>query len=281
MSGINQSSVVTLGTASVVLGSLDAGLIAKDIKVTIKNAKVDLTAALTGKAPLQSYLSTATAEIDFTLAQTDFDIISGFFPQTSLLSSASGNAITFGNFSGERQVPQSLTIIPLTGPFANYSLSVDAVVPIGSPTITYDPSKGAEWAVKLNVIANATALDGNVLGLKFGKLTTVATGGFAVSTVSPSNGASGVPVTGTYTVTFTNPINNLTFTSSTFLLASGTGAGTTQVAGSITFPTTSGARFTPSSNLTSGSTYYGVVDSSVKDVYGNSLASFYHSTFTT
>ena len=279
MAGINQTQVLSLGTAAIVLGTTDLGLVAKDIKLTLKNAKVDLMAAYTGKAPVAQYTSTPTAEIDFTLVQTDFGVLSVAFPQTNLVSNASGSAVTFGNFSGERLTAMALSIIPRTGPFANYSLKVSQVIPIGSPVPTWDPSAGQVWAVKLEVIANPTALDGNVLGITFGNTTITQQGGFVPTVFSPANGTSGYSLTGTYAVTFSNPVNQNTVVPTTFLLTTGTSAGTTAVSGTISFPSSSGILFTPANAYATGVTYNALISSTIQDAYGNSLPQFYTTSF--
>jgi len=93
-----------------------------------------------------------------------------------------------------------------------------------------------------------------------------------VSQTSPANGATGVAINSSISVTFSEPIDPSTVTTSTFQVAGVTGAlsvnGTT-------------ATFTPSSNLGNNTAYTVTLTTGVKDAAGNTMAAIYTCSFTT
>ena len=102
-----------------------------------------------------------------------------------------------------------------------------------------------------------------------------------VSTVTPANGATGVPVTTTVTATFDEAMDPATITASTFTLTYGSG---TAVPASVSYNASSKtATLTPSSSLPTGQTFTATVKSGasgVKDAAGNPLAADKTWTFT-
>ena len=85
---------------------------------------------------------------------------------------------------------------------------------------------------------------------------------------SPANGATGVAVTTSITVTFDEPVNPTTANSSTFGV---TGHAGTPVLGTITY-SGSTATFTPNSPLAASSTYTATITTGVQDPAGIALA---------
>jgi hypothetical protein len=77
-------------------------------------------------------------------------------------------------------------------------------------------------------------------------------------------------------VTFSEPINPATLNSSTFFLI----AGSSPIPGTISYTGTT-ASFTPTSSLSYGVVYTGLVTIGVKDLSGNALAADYVWTFST
>jgi methionine-rich copper-binding protein CopC len=98
----------------------------------------------------------------------------------------------------------------------------------------------------------------------------------AVTSVSPSNNASGVPVNSTVSVTFSEPMSPGSISGATFLLHKGP----TGVAGTVSYAGTT-ATFRPSSNLDFNTVYTATVTSGATDLSGNGLPSSYVWSFTT
>ncbi|MBF8258450.1 MAG: repeat-containing protein [Actinobacteria bacterium] len=94
-----------------------------------------------------------------------------------------------------------------------------------------------------------------------------------VSSTTPVEGATGVPVGTSITAMFTEPVTNLS--EATFLLA----ADGAPVSGKVTLngPT---ATFTPSTPLSVGPTYRATITTGVKDLSGNASATDYNWSFT-
>ncbi len=96
-----------------------------------------------------------------------------------------------------------------------------------------------------------------------------------VVSVIPANSATSVSVNGKVIVTFSETMNSMSLTTSTFTLSQGS----TVINGTVVCSGSS-ATFTPSSALTA-STVYTVTISGAKDMAGNAIASNYSSSFTT
>ncbi len=104
----------------------------------------------------------------------------------------------------------------------------------------------------------------------------------AVSSVSPVNGATGVPVTTTATAIFSEAMNAATISGSTVELRNSSNA---LITATVSFnAATRTVTLTPSSALANSTTYTATIKggaSGVKDVAGNPLASDYNWSFTT
>lgn len=100
-----------------------------------------------------------------------------------------------------------------------------------------------------------------------------------VTATVPLNNAIDVPLNSVVTATFSESMDPLTISSSTFLV---TGPGGAVVPGSITYAGSSfTAVFTPTGNLTPSTTYTATVTTGSEDLSGNALASDYVWSFVT
>lgn len=97
-----------------------------------------------------------------------------------------------------------------------------------------------------------------------------------VSSVVPANSSTGASTTTKVTVTFSEPMNPTTLSTSIFSLKQGSAS----VAGSVSFSGTL-ATFTPSVALTGSTLYTATITTGAKDLSGNALASNYIWSFTT
>ena len=97
-----------------------------------------------------------------------------------------------------------------------------------------------------------------------------------VTLTSPVNNATGVNLNHSVAITFSESMDPLTITTSTFTLKQGT----TNIAGAITY-TGRIATFTPTSNLLPSRVYTATISVGVKDLAGNALANSYSLSFTT
>ncbi len=97
-----------------------------------------------------------------------------------------------------------------------------------------------------------------------------------VSSVTPANNATNVAVNTGLAANFSETMDPLTITSSTFTV----NQGTTSVAGTVTYSGTK-ATFTPSSALNGSVVYTATITTGAKDAAGNALASNYTWSFTT
>jgi hypothetical protein len=104
--------------------------------------------------------------------------------------------------------------------------------------------------------------------------------GFVVPTVTsttPANLATGVPLAQIVTATFSEAMNPTTINTVTFTL---TPAGGAAISGAVSYSGTT-ATFTPAANLLPSTTYTGVITTGATDPAGNPLAANFVWTFTT
>ncbi|RPH30062.1 MAG: DUF3494 domain-containing protein [Bacteroidales bacterium] len=97
-----------------------------------------------------------------------------------------------------------------------------------------------------------------------------------VTLTSPVNNATGVNLNHLVAITFSESMDPLTITTSTFNVKQGT----SNVAGAVTY-TGRIATFTPASNLLPNKVYTATISTGVKDLAGNALANSYSLSFTT
>jgi hypothetical protein len=101
-----------------------------------------------------------------------------------------------------------------------------------------------------------------------------------VTTVSPTNGSSGVAVNSPVAVTFSEAMDPTTINGTTFTVK--VTSSSAAVAGSISYnSTTHVATFTPTASLAAGTGYTVTVTTGVKDLGQNAMAAQFTSTFTT
>jgi hypothetical protein len=107
---------------------------------------------------------------------------------------------------------------------------------------------------------------------------TVDTAPPTVSSKSPASGATGTPITTKPTATFDEAMDDITITTSTFMLMQGE----VTVTGAVTYNSaTRTATFTPSSPLDEGTVYTATLTTGITDVVGNPLAADVIWSFTT
>jgi hypothetical protein len=97
-----------------------------------------------------------------------------------------------------------------------------------------------------------------------------------VLSVNPANAASGIDISTSLTVTFSEAMKNSTITSASFSLKHGTTPVTGNVSSSANIAT-----FTPSTNLAYNTVYVVIISTGVTDLANNALASSYSWSFTT
>jgi len=122
--------------------------------------------------------------------------------------------------------------------------------------------------------ATNTTLEANYASDSF----TVDTVAPSVVSTSPANGATGVAVNTTVSVTFNEAMKASTITTGSFTLV----ADSTSVSGSVSYNSgTYTATFTPSANLPNNKTCTATLSTAITDAAGNPLATAYSWSFTT
>lgn len=173
------------------------------------------------------------------------------------------------------------TIIPaafsLTGP-GTKGVSVEGKAEIPG-TLTFDAATNTMSFVPTSLLAESTTytgtvsvsvkdLHGNYLQANF--VWTFITGTFpsVISTV-PANTASGVAINSKVLATFSEPMDPLTITATTFTLKQGLNS----ISGTVTY-TGLIATFTPAANLAANTVYNATITTGAKNVTGNAVVNY-------
>jgi YD repeat-containing protein len=158
----------------------------------------------------------------------------------------------------------------------------------GNKRLTFTPSSALAANTTYLVVTTTQLTDtaGNPLSnpdtSTFTTGTTSDTTQPSVVTVSPANGATGVPTNGLVQAQFSKRIDPLTVTSATFSVSESNTIPQIAAPGTITVSSDGlTATFTPTVPLASGTSYTIQLASPIADLQGNTLASFGSTTFTT
>ncbi|MGE5664122.1 MAG: Ig-like domain-containing protein, partial [Deltaproteobacteria bacterium] len=159
-------------------------------------------------------------------------------------------------------------------------VAVPGVVTHGANTATFTPTASLAHLATYTatVTTGVTDLAGNTLAADFSWSFTTGevqdTTPPAVTSTTPTGGASGVAVSARVQAAFSEAVKNVS--ASTFQVR----AGATSVAGSVTL-VGSTATFTPSADLAYGTTYTATLTTEVTDLASNALAADHGWSFTT
>jgi len=179
---------------------------------------------------------------------------------------------------------------PLTVTTANFTVTgpdgtpVTGTVILGATTYiaTFTPTSNLAYntTYTATITTGAKDLAGNALAANYTwSFTTGAAPDTTPPTVSstvPANAATGVSTNTKISATFSEAMDPLMITTTTFTLKQGA----TAVSGTVTYSGVT-AVFTPASNLAASTTYTATITTGAKDLAGNALAANYTWSFTT
>jgi hypothetical protein len=175
-----------------------------------------------------------------------------------------------------------LTITTLTFTLKQGVTPITGTVTYAGFTATFSPlsNLASSTTYTATITTGAKDLASNALASSFvWSFTTGAAPDTTPPTVistDPGNGATGVALNKKVAATFSEAMNPLMITTSTFTLQQGA----TNVSGTVTYIGTT-ATFSPASNLASSTTYTATITTGAKDLAGNALASSFVWSFTT
>ena len=203
---------------------------------------------------------------------------------TTPLSGATGISITSAVTATFNQTMNAATLTAATFTLtAQGGGSVAGIVSYnsGTSTATFTPSSSlaSNITYTATITTGAAALSGATLAANYAwSFTTAASTTLSVTSTTPAGGATNVDVTKAITATFSQPMNALTLTTSTFNLTGPNG----NVSGTVSYSgATSTATFTPSSNLAYNTSYTATITTGAQDTSGVSLTVNYVWNFTT
>jgi hypothetical protein len=170
---------------------------------------------------------------------------------TNFTTAAPGAVVVL---SGTGITVSNITVVSTTSITATFTIAQNA--PTGAQTVTVESPNGNSGTQTFTV-------------------TLLAAG---VSSTSPANGATAVPINDKISASFSKPMNSTTITAATFTLV----GGGTNVTGVVTCNAACNiATFAPAANLTANTTYTATITTGAGDPGGNSLAAPFIWSFTT
>jgi hypothetical protein len=202
-------------------------------------------------------------------------------PQAFTVNSSAPTLTTVSPSSGAQGQTVSVTLtgtlfaagstIGLSG--TGITVSNTVVVSSTSITATFTIAASAPTGAQNVTVTNASGTSGTQTFT-----VNVAVVPPTVTSTSPANGATSIPINRKITATFSKPMDSTTITAATFTLVSPTAnvAGTVSCNSGCTIAT-----FAPGANLTASTTYTATITTGAKDPSGTSLASPFVWTFTT
>ncbi len=174
------------------------------------------------------------------------------------------------------------TITALTFTVQNGLTPVAGAVTYSGVTATFTPASALPPATLLTATITNAARDPQGVALAANYVWTFTTGAVidttppTVSSTTPASGATNVPVGNALTATFSEAMNPLTVTATTFTLKQGS----TPVAGAVIYSGVT-ATFTPLAALAPNLPFTATITTGVTDLAGNALVTNYIWTFTT
>jgi len=259
---------------------------------------VDTTATFTptvNLAPNTSYKATITAAVKNTSGKTllnDYvwNFTTGDLPDLTLpavtltnpLNNATGVAINHLIVTTFSKSMDPAKINTLTYTLKQGSTSVSGAVTCSGTGATFTPTGNLEYnkVYTVTITTGAKDVSGNALASDYTfSFTTIAAPDVVLPTIistDPLNSSMSVVLNKAVIITFSEAMDPLTISTSTFKLAHGT----TSVSGVVTYSGTT-ATFTPSNLLTGGTVYTATITNGAKDLAGNALATGKEWSFTT
>jgi tetrahydromethanopterin S-methyltransferase subunit B len=180
----------------------------------------------------------------------------------------------------ELMAPSTITTTTFT--LRHGTTPVSGAMTYTGTTAVFTPASilAANTAYTATISTDATDITGNALANAYvWNFTTGATPDTTPPTVlstDPANGAIGVALNTTVEATFSEVMDPLTITTTTFTLRQGT----TSISGAVTYAGTT-ALFRPAAPLASNTVYTAMLSTGAEDLAGNALAANYTWSFTT
>jgi hypothetical protein len=230
-----------------------------------------------GNPMASAFTSTFTAIVIDTSAPT----VASVLPANGTIDVPANSAvqITFSEAMDASTITSSNITLRNTATSALIPAAVTYNTTTHVATLTPSSALAANTGYTVGVSTGVKDAAGNAMASAFSSSFTT-TNPPTIVGVSPTTGATGVPIAAAVSVIFSEPMDQSTITTTNITLRNT--ATSAVVAGTISYNVgTNTATFTPSGPLSNGTNYTLTVTSGVKDLAGNALASTFTSNFTT
>ena len=236
----------------------------------------------TGASFVGRALSQTQVTIDGNIITDPKDTIAPMVSSTVPANAATGVAINSAMTATFNEAMDPLTINTSTFTLKQGTTPVSGTVTYSLVTAVFTPlaNLAANTVYTATITTGAKDLAGNALASNYTwSFTTGAVPDTTPPTVSstvPLHAATGVVINSAMTATFSEAMDVLTITNTTFTLKQGT----TPISGAVTYVGFTGT-FRPDADLISSTLYTATITTGVKDLAGNAMASNYVWSFTT
>jgi hypothetical protein len=276
-SGIQGAAVaVTLTGTNFATGSMislsGTGITVSNVTVASSTSiTATFTIAATGPVGAQNVTVTSRSKISGPQA---FTVNSGAATLTSVSPSSGMQGQTVNVTLTGTNFAAGSTI----GPLGGLNCIQTGCITVSNLTVVSSTSITATFTIALNALTGTyNVVVTNSIGTSGLQTFTVNALPPTVTFTNPANGATSIPINRKIAATFSKPMDSATITAATFTLA-----GTTNVAGTVTYNAlTKVATFAPTANLAANTLFTATITTGAKDLSGTSLANSFAWTFTT
>ena len=273
-STINGTTFIIVQGVTPVSGTVNYTVVTATFEpTTVLTASTEYTATITNEATDMTGNSLASNYTwNFTTGAAP-DTIAPNVTLTVPANTATGVAVNSAMTATFSEAMDPLTITNVTFTLRHGATSVTGGVTYSGVTAVFRPTSdlAASTLYTATITTGVKDLAGNDLAVNYvWNFTTSAAPDTTAPTVTltvPANTATGVAVNSAMTATFSEAMNPLTITTTTFTMKHGT----TNVTGTVTYTGVT-AVFTPTGSLAASTLYTATITTGAKDIAGNALA---------
>ncbi len=279
------SQITLFGAVAIVVDGVDIGHTDENgAKLTVPQNVVLAKTGKYGQTPVKGFLNGREVSVEFVLGQTDMTALLKVLPGATRVSGAGKEKLTFGQITGKEIPAVTMTLKPfIAANTPTYDLTFARVIPVGDFEIVDSGEDFNKWTCKFMVLADEAGGSDGDFEFSFGDDSATAdVTAPSVSSVVPTDGASGIAVGDSVVATLSEDMNGNLVNVNNVKLIEDLGGTEVEIAGVVTLVNAGASTtitFNPDSDLTAVTTYTFMLQN-LEDQNGLALP-FFDSDFTT